>query len=688
MSVTIAVDIGGTFTDLASYDAVTGRVVLSKHLTTYDDFINGIDGCLRRAEVSLGQAIAFKHGTTLVINALLERKGSRTALVTTRGFRDVLEIGRGSRPEPFKLDYRRDPPLVPRSLRFELTERIDAAGTVLIPWNVAELHHLAHDLRASDVSAVAVSFLNSYVEPRHEREVAEELQRLLPGLYVTTGSELSREWYEYERSSTAVANAYVGPTMTRYLSHLENSLRTRGFGGRTMLMSSAGGVMSTHLASAQPAQLVESGPVGGVIGTNAYATHLGMAKIIAFDMGGTTAKCSIVEDGRFEIGSIYYIGGYARGFPIRSNIIDIVEVGAGGGSIAWIDEQGRLRVGPRSAGSTPGPVAYGRGGLEPTITDANFVLGRLNPAGLLNGDLQVDVGAASGAMLNKIAAPLGYSSDALNEITAGVIALATVTMAGAIKRVTLERGEDPREFAMFAYGGGGPLHAAELARELNIPMVIVPPHAGNFSAVGMLLADAQRDAGETFIAVLNEAAITDLNQRFGRLDDELAASLDDDFDIRAPLFEHQVELRYCGQMHSLKVAIPEECSAGDIRSLFEQGYEARFGHVDRNAELEFVGLRSTARSVSKNIDLSLLFSVSTGKRPQPDQRLVYFSSSGLSVATPVYQREDLAVGFEARGPVIVEDYGATILAHPGDSISVGPLGEIRILIGQVGRNYV
>ena len=392
-SVAVAVDTGGTFTDLVMFDAAAGDVRYTKALTTADP-LDGILQCIAKAAVDVRAAGLFKHGTTLVINTLLERSGPTIGLVTTRGFRDVLDLGRGNRTEAFNLFFRRDPPLVPRERRFEVGERVDGAGTVVLAPTRDEVERVARDLRAANVAAVAVSFLNAYLEPANERQVAAWLRELLPDCYIAAGSDLTREWYEYERACTAAANAYAGPKIGGYIAGLDRALAARGFAGQFLLMGSNGGVLSVPHATAAPILLVESGPVGGCIGAGAYGTALGLDNLIAFDMGGTTAKCAVIRHGEFGIESLYYAGGYGRGIPIRAGVVDIVEVGAGGGSIAFLDEQRRLNVGPKSAGSLPGPVAYGRGGTQPTVTDACLLMGILDPHGFAGGQMELDVAAA------------------------------------------------------------------------------------------------------------------------------------------------------------------------------------------------------------------------------------------------------------------------------------------------------
>ena len=483
MTLVVAIDTGGTFTDLIAHDRDSGRLAYAKALTTYGDLVDGVMDCIATAKIDLAEAQIIKFGTTLVINTYIQRNGARAALVTTEGHRDFLQMGRGNRPIVYDLRYERQPPLIERDLCLEVGERIAGDGSVVRPLDKDALRGVARHLAGLSVEAVAVSFINAYTNISHEEEAAQVLREMLPGTYVTTGTELSREWYEYERTSTVVANAYVGPRMETYLQELDRRLRERGFAHTFYMMASNGGVFSVDRALRQPVMLVESGLVGGCIGAGAYATALGLDKVIAFDMGGTTAKCAVIENGQFEVKSPYYVGGYDYGFPIRGNVIDVVEVGAGGGSIAWLDPQGRLNVGPKSAGSDPGPVAYGRGGTAPTITDANLALGRIGASSFLGGGMVLDTDAAVRAVTCAVAEPLGFAGrDGLDAAASGILALGTITMVGAIQQVTMERGLDPREFTLFAFGGGGPLHGAALAREMNMAGVIIPPEPGIFSA--------------------------------------------------------------------------------------------------------------------------------------------------------------------------------------------------------------
>jgi N-methylhydantoinase A len=674
----LAVDIGGTFTDLVAYDLDNGAVRYAKTPTTYNDFVEGIFTCFSKADVSVKDAALVKHGSTLVINALIQRQGAKTALITTKGFRDTLEIGRGNRPTPFDLRYRRDDALVPRTLRFEIAGRIDGKGREIDPLDTVALNRLGDDFAALDIEAVAISFLNSYATPDHEVAAAQTLRERLPDVYVTAGTELSREWSEYERTATVCANAYVGPLLTGYLERFENALADQQFDGSLYMMGSNGGVLTAERARHEPVTLVESGPVGGCIGAAAFARTLGYDYVITFDMGGTTAKCALVTDGRFSVENSTYIGGFETGFPIRAAVIDIVEIGAGGGSIAWLDNQQRLHVGPKSAGADPGPACYGRGGAEPTVTDANLVLGRLNGERFLGGDLGLDVAAARDAIRTKIAEPLGYEDeDGLLHMADGIIAITVMRMASAIRRISVERGLDPRDFALFAYGGGGPLHATALARDLNIPIVVIPPEPGNFSATGMLLADARVDEARTFLRDLGDQTVRISADLFDSMKRDAAAILagESDGDV---VFQHDAEMRFKGQKHSIKIDVGGLQRASAIHGVFLEQYRRRYGYADEAATVEYVGLHLGAEIRTPGPDVTRL-SREIGKGPRdPGSRLVRMPYTAEPMDISIFDRSVLAPGFQANGPGIIEEYGSTTLIGTDDGFEIGKLGEIRI----------
>lgn len=678
MSYAIAVDIGGTFTDLVAFDHATQKVLYSKSATTYDNLVAGILDCFDKAKIKPADASLVNHGTTLVINSLIQRKGSKTALVTTQGFRDILEIARGNRPDPFDLHYIRDEPLIPRELRLEVPERTGSKGEVVTPLDLPALEKLAQEIKQLGVESVAIFFMNSYINPAHEEAAAAALKDLLAGVYVTHSTDLTREWYEYERCSTVAANAYVGPQVSTYIRRLDSDFKKQGFPGTLFMMGSNGGLLSTERTCRQPIGLVESGPIGGCIGAGVYADKLGFKNVVAFDMGGTTAKCALVENGRYTVNSLYYANGYVKGFPIKSAVIDIVEVGSGGGSIAWLDSQKRLHVGPQSAGSTPGPVCYGRAGTEPTVTDANLLLGRLNPANFLGGEMQLDIAAAQRAVSERVATPLGYAgSDGMIKMADGIISIATVIMAGAIRKISVEHGLDPRDFILFSYGGGGPLHSCALAHELSIPTVVIPPEPGNFSAIGMLLADARIDTSKTFTGILNEKSVPEMAQVYSAMEQEAAKDLAKEFGTGEVFFEHHAEMRYRGQRHNIKVPVSGLKTAEDIRAAFERDYKRRYGHADAKAPAEFQALHLSAFARLKQPDVARL-PRAAAKAQAPRTRKVYIGNAGGWVDAKIYHRDALELGFKADGPAVIEEYGSTTVVWPSDKFEIGALHEIRI----------
>ena len=679
MSYVIAIDIGGTFTDLVACDVETGAMAYTKSPTSYDGLGRAIFDCIAKAKVDIRRAAYIKHGTTLVINALLQRAGARTALVTTKGFRDVLEIGRGNRTIPFDLRFRRDPPLIPRELRLEVDERIEASGEVTSRLSTQALTALAEALARAGVEAVAVSFLNAYVNPEHEVRAVEQLQARLPGVFVTCGSDLSREWHEYERTATAAANAYVGPQVSRYIADFDRDLRAGGFAGSLLLMGSHGGVISAERGCRQPIALVESGPVGGCLGASAYGQELGLDNLIAFDMGGTTAKCALIERGRFATQSIYTVGGPDTGFPIRGNVIDILEAGVGGGSIAWLDERRRLAVGPRSAGSTPGPACYARGGTEPTVTDANLVLGRLDPDHFLGGEMHLEAEPARRAISDRIAGPLGLTGPrAVHDAARGILTIADLTMTGIIKRVSISRGYDPRDFTLFCYGGGGPLHGCDLARELGVMRVIVPPEPGNFSAMGMLLASPRLDSVRTYVAVLDQDSLDAAAAIYAELEGDAEAQLQREFGAGPIVLVREAEMRYRGQHHTITLTLPNQGGPAEVREQFDREYLRRYGHNNAAAAVELVALRSLVTLQMMRPPLSSPAQSRTAARASDRARPVYFLDAERFIETPIFHRYALAPGFSAEGPAVIEEYGSTTLVGPKDSFRIGSLGEIIV----------
>src|SRR3954453_19979948 len=508
----VGVDIGGTFTDLVG--CVDGLIVSSKISTVPADPTRGVADSLALAHCHMPAISELLHGSTIAINTVLERKGARTALITTRGFRDTYAIGRGNRIEAFNLFFHRPKPLIPRELTFEVTERVNAKGEVLVALAEHEIASLAKLFAAQRIEAVAVCLLHAYANPAHERRIGDILRAADPDRFVTLSHEIVREYREYERTSTTAINAFVGPRVQGYLRRLEGFLRGEKFPGKINIMRSNGGVMSIALAQEQPVSMMESGPVAGMIGAGRLAAMLGLSRAIGFDMGGTTAKASLITNGAPAIEEGYVIGGEASGQPMQLPVVDIVEVGAGGGSIAWCDATGGLHVGPKSAGADPGPAAYGKGSTEPVVTDANLVLGRINAERFLNGAMKLDVKASERAMEQKLCGPtrLGVKEAAL-----GIAQIADAAMSLAVRAVSVKKGVDPRDTAMIAFGGAGPLHAVAIAREIFIPKVIVPKVPGTFSALGMLMASWRQDFVRTLYGMLGNLDAKPVSTVFSEL---------------------------------------------------------------------------------------------------------------------------------------------------------------------------
>jgi N-methylhydantoinase A len=466
----------------------------------------------------------------------------------------------------------------------------------------------------------------------------------------------------------------------RYVGTLRDALAEREFSDQLLLMGSNGGVLSMQHAALAPVLLVESGPVGGCIGAGAYGAMLGIDNLVAFDMGGTTAKCALVRKGAFDIETTYHIGGYGRGIPVRVPVVDIVEVGAGGGSIAWLDKQGQLGVGPQSAGSSPGPVAYGLGGREPTVTDANLVLGRLASESFQGGEMALDAEACRRALAERLAAPLGYEGESgLLELAGGIVTIASVKMSEAIKRITIQRGMEASDFSLFAYGGGGPLHAAELARNLGIPLVIIPPEAGNFSAVGMLLADLRMDDSQTFVRRLEDDVITEMDSTFHSMEESMRQRIAEHLAASDVSFERVAEMRYVGQYHAVRVPAAERSIAA-LETSFHRIYHERYGHAPEG-KTEIVSLHSTAVVESPKPGIpDLATTKPKGVAVSGKARPVYFPETRQRLETSVFSRHALPIGFRADGPALIEEYGSTTLVGPLDRFEIGALGEIRISI--------
>ncbi len=678
----LSADVGGTFTDVAAFDESTGELRLGKTLTTPARLVTGIENGVGKAGAGFRAARLFLHGTTVAINTILERTGARCALITTQGFRDIYEIGRVNRPESYNLFFRRHQPLIDRDLRYEVRERMDAQGKVLLPLDEEQVAAAVDDAVAQGVEAVAILFLHSYRNAAHEQRAKEIVAARHPGLFVTASHELSQEYREFERTSTAAANAYVGPRVRRYLGEMGEHLSAAGFGGDFLIVQSTGGLFDVDEAQHSCIRMLESGPAAGVIGTKALCDGIGLANAIAFDMGGTTAKAGVIYGGQVLMTGNALIGGYATGLPVQIPMIDIQEVGTGGGSIARVETGGALHVGPESAGAQPGPVCYGLGGGEPTITDANLVLGRLGADRFLGGEMTLDLAGAERALMERVAAPLGLD---LIQAADGILRIAATKMSHMVRWVTTERGLDAADFSLVAYGGAGPLHAAMVARELRIAKVIIPRAPGHFSAYGMLVADLRRDFVSTWFTPLAEAPFAAMEAIYSEMEGRGRAAVAASRVAVADLaVQRAADMRYVGQEHAVTVELPralfESQDRDGIKARFDAVHETRYGYSAPGEKAEIVSLRSAVTGLLRKPAFEPI--PAGGGTPPPaafgGNRAVYFAEAGRRVDTPSWDRAKLLAENRIAGPALIEEYASTTVVHPGDVVTVDAFGDLVI----------
>ena len=673
----VAIDIGGTFTDLIGFDEAAGAFVQAKSLTTPAHLVQGIIDCLNKSGLKSAAIDELIHGSTIAINTLIERKGAATGLIVTRGTRDVYIIGRGNRPEAYNLLFHKHRPLVSRRFTLEAEERMLASGDIQAPLKRASVEEACRTLADAGVESVAVCFLHSYSNPEHERVAGEIVRTMLPDAYLSLSHEILREYREFERISTTVVNAYIGPKVGGYVRSLKSSLGEIGFRGDLSIMRSNGGVMTPELATQCPVAMMESGPVGGIIASAQVGQALGIPNVISFDMGGTTAKASLVRDGEPTLAPGYYVGGYAGGHPVMLPMIDVVEVGAGGGSIAWIDDIGALKVGPQSAGADPGPICYRGGGTEPTITDANVVLGRLDPDNFLGGQMKLDAEGAARGIAEKIGAPLKMETVVAAQ---AIVEIAIAKMSLAVREVSVAKGYDPRDFALVASGGAGPLHVIAIARELHIPTVIVPLFPSHFSALGMLLADERHDFTRTHFADLASIDFAELVRVYEEMRKQAQTSLRHKRDAQEQI---QLDLRYVGQEFTLSVPISlKQLKAGDrkaIRKAFDALYEHRYSHHSPEEPVEMVNMRLGI--VGKRAKLKFPRLGKARATQAASHRNVYFADAKKPVRCPLYQRADLKAGARIVGPALIQEHGTTTVLFKNDDCRVMPSGELIIKIG-------
>lgn len=674
----VATDVGGTFTDLVCFDG--GIVKTVKADTTPPDFERGVMNCIAKAQLDPSAFEFFAHGTTVVINALLSRRGSKTALITTHGFRDILEIARGNRPDLFNFAFDKPVPFVPRRLRFEITERVDYLGNVDEPVRLEELPAIVEALEAAEVQSVAVCFLHAYVNPEHERAVVKCLRELAPKLDVIASYEVCREWREYERTSTTVLSAYVLPVAKRYLGRLQGELSGKGLRCEPYIMQSNAGITTVKGAVGNPISMVESGPASGVLGAIALGKQIGEKNLIALDIGGTTAKCALIHDSQAKVTTEYLIewDRTNAGYPIRTPVVEIVEIGNGGGSIAWIDDGGRLHVGPQSAGAMPGPAAYGRGGHDATTTDANLVLGRINPDLFLGGEQKPDFAAVESAF-QKLAGRLGGTTE---EVARGVVRIANANMVNALKLVSLNKGYDPRNFALIAFGGGGAMHAVALAEELKVSKVIIPVNSSVFSAWGMLMTDLRRDFLQTHLVRLSDEPASVVGEMYAAIEEEARSRCIAEGMPAATLrIVRHADMRYRGQEHTIKILFPDgPISAATVAAAtegFHAAHEREYTFRLAN-DVELVNFHVVVLSdIDKQPLRELPVTGRTMAQARKAARRVDFDEQGVHLSD-IYDWSLLEPGMSFKGPAVVEDASTALVVTPEKQVRMDKYGNLHI----------
>ena len=695
MGLRLGVDIGGTFTDLALVDEDTGQQTTFKVSSTPSDYSAAVVDAIKALSTEHGIAPSsltfLSHATTVVTNAILESKGARAALITTDGFRDVLEIRRQSRAKLY--DIFQPPPqvIIPRHLRLEVSERVDAYGDIYKPLDESELVPIVAFLRAHEVKAIAVSLLFSFLNPVHEQAIGKILRRELPEVRTFLSSEVLPEMREYERTSTVAVCAYVAPVLEGYLNRLNDFLATDDY-PPLYLTGSSGGVFNVDEGLRVPAMLTESGPAAGVTASVALGKVLGLNQLISFDMGGTTAKASLIHNGEVSITTEYEVGGSGNvrrwlqgtGYPIKVPVVDLAEVSAGGGSIAWLDDAGGLRVGPQSAGAAPGPACYGLGGQNPTVTDADAVLGYLDPGHFLGGRMPLSLDSASAAIKRVVGEPLGLE---LMQAAQGIVDIVNSNMADAIRMISIERGHDPRDYSLVAFGGAGPVHAGRIGEELGIKKVIIPPNPGVFSAMGLVCTDLKRDYVRSLYTLLDVEGVDDrMRQVYRDITSEARDMLS-----RSGIpqenwnFRYYLDIRYGNQAYELTVPVESsEIEEGALDAIAERYHAQHFTTYDYNAPdepIQLVNMRASAiGKFGADFIAPRISSANGSKDISPrSHREVYFKELGQT-SCPVYDRGDLSAGAEIEGPAVIQESSSTVIVYPGQRAAATEFGTIEITI--------
>lgn len=683
----IGVDIGGTFTDFVMEDIERGTLTLGKTLTTpadpSDAVIDGLERLLAEAGISAGEIAVLVHGTTLATNAVIERTGARTGLLTTAGFVDVLAIGRESRYDYYDLQLELPEPLVPRPLRRGVIERVDRDGTIVTPLDRASLAREVDALLAAGVESIAISYLHSYRNAAHERQTAAHIARVAPQVSVSCSCEVSPEIREFERTSTTVINAYLQPIVERYLRRLDGRLAERGFWGSFQLMLSSGLLTTARLAQQFPTRLIESGPAGGTMLGAFYSRLTGRRNLIAFDMGGTTAKASLIHDGEATVAREFEVGRIERfkrgsGYPVRTPCVDMEEIGTGGGSIASIDKLGQVQVGPRSAGSVPGPACYARGGKEPTVTDADLVLGYLDPDYFLGGEMKLHREAAAESIERRIARPLGLSTE---QAAWAIHRVANEEMANAFRIHAMEQGRDPARYGLLAFGGAGPVHAYGVARILRSPTILSPASAGVASALGFLVAPIAAEGSQSYMARLDRIDWGRVNEIYTQLEQAGRAFLaESGVKPDEMTVSRSADMQYLGQMHDIAVSIPlgtlGRADESRLREAFYGRYEELFQRVVTRIPVEALTWRVTVSAPAPHLNLRRVpdgsGAATKGARP------AFFPEAGTYVATPVYDRYAMGSGDRLTGPAIIEERESTLVVGPGARVEIDEFGSLIV----------
>ena len=668
-SLSLAVDIGGTFTDFVLSDPGGRAMTVTKVASTPENLAEAVLEGITRLGVDVADVGLFVHGTTVGLNAVIQNRGARTALITTQGFRDVYAIGRTDRPEMYNLLYRKPRPLVARRDVLGVDERVNARGEVVKRVSQADLHTTLREIQRRKLDAVAVCTLHAYGNPSNEQRIGRFLADRAPELHVSLSHEVANEWREYERTSTTVLNAYLAPVVGGYLAELQAALSRRGFRRRLAIMQSNGGLMAAQAAERKAVYTLLSGPVGGAVGAREMGCRLNRCNLIAMDMGGTSFDVSLLMDGILEVTTESSVMGH----PLLVPMLKIGYCGAGGGSVAYLEEGGSLRVGPQSAGAEPGPACYGRGGRQPTVTDANVILGRLHKASFSSSKVTISPQLAEQSIAREIAAPLGWDVRCAAD---AILRIAVSKMAYAVREVTVEQGLDPRDFALLAFGGAGPMHAAEIAEEIGISEVIVPPVPGAFCAWGMLASDFRHDLVQPILRQAEDVSSHDLASMFQVMQGHGSTVLQEQGVPRDEIrYRRSLDLRYRGQEHTLLIPLPDDLNESDLKSVFDVAHERKFGYRLRDNPIEMInGRLGIIGQLTKPPDGACAIADRSGHGAIVKRRPVHFG--GVPVDTVVLQRDNLRVGDRLGGPAIVEERTATTVLPPGWHLAVDNQGNL------------